>query len=53
MTFNNWDAFKAAAKDIFGLTAEMEKAQFFHLKPAAGEGSANFVLKVESQRKLN
>ena len=51
--FTDWGAFKALVEEHFGLTAEMEQAQFFAMRPVAGQSDASFVLKVESTRKLN
>jgi hypothetical protein len=50
-TFYNWNHFKGQVSNDFGLSEAQLNARFFGMYPKEGEASANFVLRVEQQRR--
>ena len=51
MQFYNWGHFKGVVSGDFGLSPEQLNARFFGLQPKLDKGSANFILRVEQQRR--
>ncbi len=46
-----WASFKNEVEAVFGLTSEQQEERFFSLRPRAGEQSAQFAVRVETERK--
>lgn len=47
----NWETFKLAVEDVFGLSEDQLVGKFYTLSPIPGESTARFVMRVEAERK--
>jgi hypothetical protein len=49
--WHSWQGFKDSVSGEFGLSMEQLSARYYALTPRAGEGTAEFVIRVEQQRR--